>query len=176
MRERWQRRPVAHGAGLTFLLSVSCIILTVLGNFGQNAELFELIKMKRSAYLGGEFWRFLTPMLSHGSIIHLVLNLMWLFQLGGLIEQKRGTLTLLLMTLVFAAFSNSLEFTMGMQRLLSQGAPPAMAEAAINFTASPESITACSASCGSRPSWTLGRIFLCIQHSPDPAGLVRRLP
>tara|TARA_B100001094_G_scaffold332168_1_gene403128 strand:+ start:1824 stop:2678 length:855 start_codon:yes stop_codon:yes gene_type:complete len=38
-----------------------------------------------------EFWRFITPNLLHFSILHLVFNILWWWQLAGQIEQKLGS-------------------------------------------------------------------------------------
>lgn len=133
MRERWQKQPASGRSALTFLLAAICIIVTIMTDFGKQEVAFELIKMKRSAYLDWELWRFLTPVFSHGDWIHLLFNLMWLRQLGSVIEQRRGIEILLAMTLVFAAASNSLEFFMGLQRITQAGYGLELAEKYVNF-------------------------------------------
>ena len=54
----------------------------------------------------GEIWRLLTPILLHGDAFHLLFNMIWLYQLGGLIESCRGKRTLLWILLITASLSN----------------------------------------------------------------------
>jgi GlpG protein len=55
----------------------------------------------------GQAWRFITPMFVHYGTIHLAFNMIMLYQLGSLIELRRGTWRLGLMVLAIAASSNT---------------------------------------------------------------------
>lgn len=54
----------------------------------------------------GEVWRVVTPIFIHYSLMHIVLNMMWLFSFGSPIEDRRGSLFLLLLVLALAVTSN----------------------------------------------------------------------
>jgi GlpG protein len=58
----------------------------------------------------GQVWRLFTPMFLHFDIMHIFMNL-WLFMdLGGAVERRYGAKWTLLLVLVIAAFSNTLEY------------------------------------------------------------------
>jgi GlpG protein len=60
--------------------------------------------------LEGQIWRFFSPILLHGSLIHLVFNMLWLWFLGKQIETRVGVLKYLLLTLGIAGFSNLIQY------------------------------------------------------------------
>ena len=58
----------------------------------------------------GEVWRVVTPILLHVSMFALVINMLWLYELAGAIELRRGTLLLGFLVLAIAAASNLAQF------------------------------------------------------------------
>src|SRR5690606_20479927 len=58
----------------------------------------------------GELWRLVTPVLLHGSLLHLGFNMLWLYGLGSQIEAGRGTWPFLGLMLVFAVASNLTQY------------------------------------------------------------------
>lgn len=58
----------------------------------------------------GEVWRLFTPMFLHFSALHILFNMMWLKDLGRIIEIRRGHWRFLLMVLVIALLSNLAEY------------------------------------------------------------------
>jgi len=58
----------------------------------------------------GEVWRLLTPCFVHMSFIHLLFNMMWIFDLGRQVEASRGTLTLAFLVLVLGCTSNYAQY------------------------------------------------------------------
>lgn len=59
-----------------------------------------------------DWWRWLTPVLLHFSLTHLVFNLAWWTLLGAKIEQAHGTGFLLQLTLSSAVVSNGLQLAL----------------------------------------------------------------
>lgn len=60
----------------------------------------------------GDFWRLLSPIFLHGSILHILFNMLWLWVLGKQIEQRVGISRYLLLTLLIGVFSNTIQYLM----------------------------------------------------------------
>lgn len=60
----------------------------------------------------GEFWRLFTPVMVHGSWLHLLMNMLWLLDLGSQIESRQGTGRLGLLVVVTAVLSNIGQYTL----------------------------------------------------------------
>ncbi|MDB6112208.1 MAG: rhomboid family intrarane serine protease, partial [Pedosphaera sp.] len=54
----------------------------------------------------GEIWRLITPIFLHANFLHIFFNMLWLRDLGSMIEARRGALTFAILVLVFAVVSN----------------------------------------------------------------------
>jgi GlpG protein len=54
----------------------------------------------------GEVWRLITPIFIHYSLMHLILNMIWLHSFGAPIEDRRGTLFMVFLVLALAISSN----------------------------------------------------------------------
>lgn len=99
-----------HGVGLlTFGLIALCIVVALLSNLGTDdlyARKLVLADPERAngTFLpevrAGEYWRLITPILLHFGPAHLIFNLMWLYQLGSMIEGRRGVATFAALVLV----------------------------------------------------------------------------
>jgi GlpG protein len=60
----------------------------------------------------GEIWRLFTPVLLHGGILHILFNMVWVWMVGKLIEQRIGAFKYLLLSIVIAVFSNTAQYVM----------------------------------------------------------------
>ena len=60
--------------------------------------------------LHGQVWRLITPIFIHFSIWHLLFNMLWLYELGSVIEVRKGSLTLLALVVVSGITSNFLQY------------------------------------------------------------------
>lgn len=63
-----------------------------------------------SEILSGEIWRIITPIFIHRDWLHLIFNMLWLFQLGGAIERLEGTIYFSLNLLVAGILCNTAQY------------------------------------------------------------------
>ena len=77
----------------------------VLTGQGLKAPLFEKIKE-------GQFWRLISPVFLHGNILHILFNLLWLWLLGRMVEERIRPLSYLLLMLVIGIVSNTAQYLM----------------------------------------------------------------
>ncbi|HUP60109.1 MAG TPA: rhomboid family intramembrane serine protease [Thermoanaerobaculia bacterium] len=90
MNERFKRMP-----------ATVTIIVAILAGFGVEFYTGALQDPRKLTYLGaiwaplilgeGEWWRLLSAMFLHGDVLHLLMNLIALFQLGSLYELMFGS-------------------------------------------------------------------------------------
>jgi GlpG protein len=110
-----------YGAGiLTCTLIGICVVVAFYSRLGENRELLEKLFISDptrmttgflpEVFQHGEFWRLLTPVFLHFGVLHLLFNMMWLYQLGSMIEGRQGTLQLLVVVVVTGIFSNLAQY------------------------------------------------------------------
>lgn len=106
------------------LLLVLCLLLALVTRLGDslaamapftfNMMVFEAGK----AYLvplqygmeEGHWWRWLTPVFLHFGVMHLTMNMLWLFELGRRIEFQHGSVFLLALVVVGGVVSNYTQY------------------------------------------------------------------
>ena len=129
VRDRRQLfRPMGqYGFGpLTFVLIAISVGVFILSRFATDFEpvrgLFiseRLLETSRdfSTMLPeirhGQIWRLFTPMFLHFHWLHILFNMMWLRDLGSMIEGRQGPLQLAILVLVIAACSNFGQYYVG---------------------------------------------------------------
>lgn len=116
------RRMFPHGVGaLTAVLAGICLAIACAAWAGYGGQVFDQLLITRMTPEGrgirwngslpeifeqGEFWRLLTPALVHFNVAHLLLNLLWLIDLGSAIENRQGAGRLGLLFVTIAIGSN----------------------------------------------------------------------
>jgi GlpG protein len=109
-----------HGVGpLTCALIAGCVLVALISRMGADREVVRHFFITDPLGTGegwlpevraGAVWRLVIPVFLHFGPLHLIFNLMWLFQLGCLIEARRGTLALATLVTVIATASNLAQF------------------------------------------------------------------
>lgn len=102
-----------YGIGvLTYGLIALCVVVALLSKLGYDTEFVRKLVLADPARAdgtflpevrSGEYWRLLTPIFIHFGPMHLLFNMMWLFQLGCMIEARRGVGTLAALVIVTGA-------------------------------------------------------------------------
>ena len=93
-----------------------CLFFTLVANvamFAGHAHLFYFSEYYGRAFpeiAAGQVWRLITPIFIHSGGLHLIFNMMWLFQLGGMIERLEGQRTLIVMTLLIGIVCNVAQY------------------------------------------------------------------
>jgi len=106
---------------LVITLLVTSILLSLLVDFGADIESlkyytitdFELKNNSINYYNLSqnfetlELWRFVSPIFIHFNIAHIMFNALWIWVVGSVIEQRQGSVCLLLIT-IFAGISSNI--------------------------------------------------------------------
>lgn len=127
VRQQWDR---PRAKPLTFLLIVVCCALAFATDFGDDnvgtvwqslviasyvhpdgsSGWYHKVFAPGSEVLRGQLWRLVTPIFLHGSLAHLLMNMMALQSLSTLIEIRRGTWRLAGLVLTTAIVSNVAQY------------------------------------------------------------------
>ncbi|TKB56325.1 rhomboid family intramembrane serine protease GlpG [Ferrimonas aestuarii] len=99
---------------LTLTIMVLCLAIYLPWFLGWQRPIFNVLHFFESwqAFSLAEGWRIFTPTLIHFDPMHIVFNLLWWWQLGGLIERRLGTGKLFVVLIVGGTLPNLVQFAM----------------------------------------------------------------
>jgi GlpG protein len=115
----------AYGVGVvTGTLIALSIVVTLITSFGDNSLFPQYFAISFFGQEGrlirwqpalvdvrqGQIWRLFTPMFVHMGVVHILFNMMWLKDLGSMIEHRQGKLTLVALALFISGTSNAAQF------------------------------------------------------------------
>lgn len=104
---------LAHAGIVTLVVFALCWLVFLASNLGWARPLFTLLQfyslLSLDAFIS-EPWRIIGPAFFHFSLLHIVFNTMWWWQLGGSIEKSLGKGMLINLLLISAVFSNFGQF------------------------------------------------------------------
>jgi membrane associated rhomboid family serine protease len=94
------------------ILSVTVAIGISMFLFDQRAMWWDLFALDKRAVTEGEYWRLLSPVLVHGSIIHLAFNMYALWIIGPIVEALYGWQRFLLVYLACAGAGSAASYVL----------------------------------------------------------------
>lgn len=103
---------------LTLVMICACLGVAAWSRLGENRDALSVLLITMYGrglpeLAKGEVWRVVTPIFIHFGILHLVFNMLWLADLGTMIESRKGTGRFALLVLVVAVTSNLGQFYNG---------------------------------------------------------------
>ena len=123
-RVGYERNFLSQG-WVPILLLIISVAVTFYTDFFANEKAMRIIRISQVPYIpdlpgggslflpevkAGEVWRLITPIFAHGSVMHILFNMMWLVQLGRFIESRFGAAKLLAIILAVGVGSNVAEY------------------------------------------------------------------
>ncbi|MCP5106392.1 MAG: rhomboid family intramembrane serine protease [bacterium] len=109
---------------LTFFLVIVSVVVSVLSGLGENSEFLRKFLITEITAEGGyiywhkglreimdgQIWRLVTPIFIHFGIMHLAFNMMWLYDLGNMLEDRKSSWFLGIFIAVVAIASNLAQY------------------------------------------------------------------
>jgi GlpG protein len=109
---------------LTIVLILVSVGVTILTDFGKKDRFAQPLSITEYRYDSqyvhwyahlpevrhGQIWRLFTPMFLHFRLLHIFFNMLWLRDLGSMIEARKNAWRLLLLVLVIAGVSNFAQY------------------------------------------------------------------
>jgi membrane associated rhomboid family serine protease len=101
-------RPLA-----TFAIIVVTTVISLIAMQPMGSDLLAALWLDKDALAAGEWWRLVTPVLVHGSLLHLLFNMYFLYLVGPLVEQLYGSARFVLLYALTAAAGSAASFLFG---------------------------------------------------------------
>lgn len=111
--------------GTYTLLVINVVIFLIMTVFGGSTNTYNLIRFGAivpSAIKSGELWRLLTSEFIHIGIAHLLMNLLFLIQVGPILESIYGTKNFLKIYLISGIMGGLFVFAFDSENTVSAGA------------------------------------------------------
>lgn len=114
----WHPPARAGGAQVTMALIAISVGITLWSGLGKNDAVLAPFYISApgdqgfQSIMNGQVWRLITPIFLHFGLMHILFNMFWLWDLGGLLERLKGPRFLLLFVAGVGAGSNVLQYLM----------------------------------------------------------------
>jgi len=102
---------ISKSSVFVVIIFAVCMLIYFL-NGRVSFDLFQYLKITADSQelSVAQPWRLVTPALIHFSTLHITFNLIWWWQLGGLVEMKQSTVKLITLFLLSAIISNLAQY------------------------------------------------------------------
>ena len=107
---------------VTLTLICASVVVFLLSRFGPDPRVIRALFISQFDYSNlqnalpevrrGEIWRLVTPIFIHFGFVHIFFNMLWLRDLGSMIEARQGGWQLTILVLVIAVVSNLAQYFM----------------------------------------------------------------
>lgn len=111
-RPRTFSRPTP-GGGLTMALLILCVAVALATEWGDKAAWTGWLTISMEKISQGQLWRLFTPVFIHFTLWNLLVNLLWMQDLGGALEAKIGTRRFAAVVASLALASNLAQYAAG---------------------------------------------------------------
>lgn len=100
---------------ITAVLLVLSIAVSLISGFGSRFHAIDFLFISEyqqglPEIFAGQLWRLFTPIIIHFGILHILFNMLWLYQLGSAIEQRQGISRMATLVIISAVTSNLAQF------------------------------------------------------------------
>lgn len=114
-------RKNAPQGSLTLFLIIVSVVVALFSGLGKNYQFLSNLYITNidgagvyhlglPEILSGQFWRLITPIFIHFGPIHLLFNMLWLKDLGSMIEDRKGVWFLGIFVVVNAVAGNLFQY------------------------------------------------------------------
>ena len=105
-----------RGMPVTLVLIAISVVVTLVSSFGDNTQVLQSLYISNYTWAGlrevfqGQVWRLITPIFVHFGPVHILFNMLWMFDLGGVIERTQGSPRLGVLVGITAVVGNLAQF------------------------------------------------------------------
>lgn len=125
LRTQWHKNRFIAGTGkLTLSLIIISVAVALVTGLGKNRAVLPYLSITQYEWMGayvqwqrglpevmhGQIWRLITPIFIHFGFLHLLFNMLWLKDLGSMIELRQSGRVLLLQVLTIGMLSNVAQY------------------------------------------------------------------
>ncbi len=106
----WWPALLARTGPAALLLVVLATLVSLAAAFGENERVAHFLWFHLPSIMHGQLHRLISPIFLHLSLLHLLFNMMWLWDLGGALEKRLGAKALLILVLLVGVASNATQY------------------------------------------------------------------